>query len=261
MKEYDLVMILTEKCNLRCQHCYMEKSQNSLRKSDVDKILDHLPNNLARVSLEGGEVYCERDLLYYTIEKFRGKFGRNFNLRVLTNGVAFYDSPQTIIKEAGTLEELGADNIRVSLDEFHFVGGADERKLLSIGQILGEADHPLKVSYLSLDNAVAVGNAERLPEGKKQIRRCMNKSDCVDHPYLFTDINGNVYTCPWRITPPLGNLLEETLSNMYAEANELQQRILVGDISSIVGANEHFKTIQRVKGECMVCKEIFRRDG
>ncbi len=260
MKKYDLLMVLTEKCNLNCSHCYQTKKKDSLNFAEVDKILDNLPKNLARVSLEGGEVYCEKNLLYYTIKEFRKHFGRDFTLRIETNGVAFYENEDIILKEADTLIKLGVDNLRISLDEFHFMGGANKKKLLAISAVLKNKNHPLKVKYLSLDQAVAIGNAENLPNNKKQVRACMNRPNCTDHPYFFTDVLGNVYTCPWRMIPKIGNLKENKLIEMINNLDHIQQNILVGNIEALIHGNEELQEIKETKGECMVCKEIFKNE-
>jgi len=257
MKTYDLLMILTEKCNLLCPHCYMVDKTRSLSRESRDLFVSNLAPNPARISLEGGEIYCEKDLLYSTIKLLRNKFGKDFTLRLETNGVAFYKNRDSILEEADRLVKLGVDKIRVSLDDFHVQGGADRKKLISIAKVLEEESHQLKVSYLSLNNAVAVGNAENLPKELKQVRKCMNKPSSQEHPFFFTDILGEVYLCPWRITPSLGNLSKQNLSEMFTQRDYIQSNILTGNIPKLSDETEIVE-IRDKQGDCMVCKQLFK---
>ncbi len=259
MRQYDFLMVLTEKCNLDCPHCYQAKKGRSLTTAQVDRIADNLSANLSRLSLEGGEVYMERDLFYYAVRKFRKVHGPDFFLRVETNGTFFYDDESHILREADFLVSMGVNEIKISMDNFHKLGGADLEKLAAIGNVLGSRNHPMKFKYLSLHEAVAVGNAESLPSAQKQVRRCMNKPDCLDHPYFFSDVMGNIYTCPWRIVPSFGNIITHPLDNLAKGLSDpLQRAILVGDIKSMAalsGKERLYDLISGAGGECMVCKE------
>ncbi len=258
MKEYKFNISITERCNLRCPHCYTRNKQGSLTFSDVDIILENLEGRLSRVKIEGGEPYCERELFYYTIKKFREKFPKA-EIRVNSNGVAFYKDRDTIIKEADVLYSLGVKRLRISLDEFHRDGGADLEKVSSIQSTLKEIEHPLEVRYMSLTQALAVGNAEDLLEEQKEKRNCMNHPKCLDNPYFFTDIKGNLYTCCWRLIPPIGNILRSKLKELYESMDEMQKKLLSGDVK-FLATNSHLLEILNEWGECMLCKEVFQND-
>ena len=62
MKEYKFNISITEKCNLRCPHCYTRNKQGSLTREEVDIIIGNLEDGLTRVKIEGGEPYSEREL-------------------------------------------------------------------------------------------------------------------------------------------------------------------------------------------------------
>jgi hypothetical protein len=228
-----------------------------LTEKQVDTIVSNLEDGLTRVKIEGGEVYVKRPLFYHTIKAFRERFGDKIELRVNTNGVAFYENRDSIIKEADYLHKLGVNRLRISLDKFHEDGGADLKKVASISEVLKEINHPLEVRYMSLDQALAIGNAENLPEHQKEKKKCMNGSWCLEEPYFFTDIKGNLYTCCWRLIPPIGNLLKSRLGELYSNMNDLQKKLLVGDLSPIQ-KNADLKLIQKEKGDCMLCKAVFR---
>jgi len=256
MKEYKFNISITEKCNLRCPHCYTRNKEGSLNFEKVDKIIRHLEDGLTRVKIEGGEPYCERELFYYTIKSFKQRFP-NAEIRANSNSVAFYKDRDTIVKEADRLYSLGVNRLRISLDKFHEDGGADLEKVASIKRFLEEINHPLEVKYMSLTQALAIGKAEDLADEQKERRNCMNDKDCIDNPYLFTDIKGNLYSCCWRLIPPLGNLLESKLKDLYENMNELQRRLLSGDIKSLATTRDLMK-LREEWGECMLCKEVFK---
>ena len=258
MREYKFNISITEECNLRCPHCYTKSKKGSLTQEQVDIIVGNLDYGLTRVKIEGGEVYMQRDLFYHTIRKFREKF-LNAEIRVNTNGVEFYDNEDTIIAEAERLWNLGVKRIRVSLDEFHAEGGADLEKVASIRRVLTKIGHPLEVRYMSLTQALAMGNAEDLPDSQKERRGCMNDPDCLVNPYFFTDIRGDLYTCCWRLIPPLGNLLKSRLKDLVENMDTLQRKLLSGKIASLATTPD-LQRVLKEWGECMLCKAVFGRD-
>lgn len=258
MKEYKFNISITEECNLHCPHCYTRNKKGALTRGQVDTIVGNLADGLTRVKIEGGEPYVARKLFYHTIQRFKERFPLA-EIRVNSNGVAFYKNRKTIIKEADRLHTLGVSRLRVSLDQFHKDGGANLEKVASIQQVLQEINHPLEVRYMSLTQALAIGNAEDLPEEQKEKRGCMNDPGCSDNPYFFTDIKGNVYACCWRLIPPIGNLLESKLIDIVNGMNEMQRRLLVGDVRFLATTPAALQVLQDW-GECMLCKHVFYDD-
>jgi len=259
MKEYKFNISITEKCNLRCPHCYTRNKNGSLTENQIDKLIGNLDDGLTRVKIEGGEPYCERELFYDTIKKFRQRFPEA-EIRANSNGVAFYKDKYTIIREADKLYSLGVKKLRISLDKFHEDGGADIRKVSSIKEILDKIKHPLDVKYMSLTQALAIGTAEDLPEKQKERRNCMNHEGCLENPYFFTDIKGNLYTCCWRLIPPIGNLLESKLKDLYNNMNSMQKKLLSGNVK-FLATDSNLSKILEDWGECMLCKEVFKNNG
>ncbi len=259
MREYKFNISITEKCSLHCPHCYTRNKKGSLTAAGVDTIIGNLEDGLTRVKIEGGEPYSERELFYYTIQQFRQRFP-DAEIRANSNGVAFYKDKNTIIREADKLYSLGVRKLRISLDKFHEDGGADLEKVSSIKPILEEINHPIEVKYMSLTQALAIGIAEDLQEEQKEKRNCMNHPGCLDNPYFFTDIKGNLYTCCWRLIPPIGNLLKSRLRDLYDNMNEMQRRLLSGDVK-FLATNSHLLKVSNDFGECMLCKEVFQNCG
>lgn len=255
MKEYKFNISITEECNLRCPHCYTRSKEGSLTPREVDTIVGNLDDGLTRVKIEGGEPYSERELFYHTIRRFRERFP-DAEIRANSNGVAFYDSRESIIQEADMLYSLGVRKLRISLDKFHEDGGANLEKVASIKRVLDEINHPLETRYMSLTQALAIGNAEDLPEEQKEKRGCMNHPGCLDNPYFFTDIRGDLYTCCWRLIPPMGNLLKSKLRDLYENMSNMQRRLLSGDVR-FLASNERLTGVLKDWGECMLCKAVF----
>jgi organic radical activating enzyme len=256
MKQYKFNISITEKCNLRCPHCYTRNKHGSLTNREVETIIGNLEEGLTRVKIEGGEPYSERELFYFTIQQFRKRFPEA-EIRVNSNGVVFSKNRDMIIQEADKLYSLGVRKLRISLDRFHEEGGADLENVASILPILKEIKHPLEIKYMSLSQALAIGTAEDLPEEQKERRNCMNNPGCLENPYFFTDIKGNLYTCCWRLVPPLGNLLQSRLSDLYANMNEMQIKLLSGNVR-FLARDSHLLKVAEDLGECMLCKEVFR---
>ena len=258
MNKYKFNISITEKCNLHCPHCYTRNKTGSLTFLQVDTILDNLANGLTRVKIEGGEPYCERELFYHTIRGFSSRFPQA-EIRVNSNGVAFYADKDTILREADMLYSLGVRRLRVSLDKFHEQGGADLRKVAQIQEVLLEKQHPLDVRYMSIDQALPIGVAEDLPASQKERRNCMNDKGCLQNPYFFCDIRGNVFTCCWRLIPPLGNLLTGALENIWNRMDATHRTLASGDVKAFA-TTDGLRQLIEDKGECMLCKEVFGRE-
>ena len=79
-----MLLELTYKCNLHCQHCYIIKENRSeLTYSQITKLLDELANNgTLYLTLSGGEVMVRED--FWDIVEYAKKL--NFALRIYTNG-------------------------------------------------------------------------------------------------------------------------------------------------------------------------------
>ena len=87
IEDKGMYIYLTNKCNLRCNHCYMfagKEEYNELTLEEILKILDDFVANNGRVvTFTGGEVTQREDLI--EILKYSSKLG--LVNTVLTNGV------------------------------------------------------------------------------------------------------------------------------------------------------------------------------
>lgn len=107
--------VFTHNCNLRCAHCYnwSRPGAPTITRAQADAVLDHLPSELNRFILSGGEPLVELDLLLYLLDAGRGRYPEA-RVSIQTNGD---------LLDAATLDRLlasGLDGIAIaSQDAFH----------------------------------------------------------------------------------------------------------------------------------------------
>lgn len=255
---YYFNIILTEKCNANCSHCYMKNHNNKLRTlttSQVDEIIKKMPKEVKKVVLTGGEIFVEKDLLLYTIDKFN-KLGKNIEIELESNGKYFYTN--------NTLERLKEFNhkisaIRFSDDPFHESGGIDLAEVRKLKKYQKDLDYELK--YLIQDKALKIGKAESLNEKMIKKCNCMNTIKTKENPYFFLDIEGNVYLCPWKLVPPIANIYKEEIKTILEKVNEpFNNKILIGKIEEAFsikhGKLDEYKKFSKINGQCMLCNKL-----
>lgn len=107
-----IYIFLTRKCNLGCQHCYIEGVGPTARDADFDLetirslIEQALPHGLRKVKVSGGEPFVRRDAM----EILQYLDSRGLEVVLETNGTLF--RPDTVAR----LAELRRFTIFVSLD-------------------------------------------------------------------------------------------------------------------------------------------------
>lgn len=106
-----LVLSLTNKCNLKCKHCYQESNKDTyfqLSQDMAKKIIkEALDLGLEHLVLSGGEPFYNKELLFELIRysKKKGLF-----VTITTNGTMISESDLIILKE------LNVDKLQFSLD-------------------------------------------------------------------------------------------------------------------------------------------------
>lgn len=117
----NVILKVTENCNLRCKHCFYEGNPNFYNKTgeltteELKKLIDFLVNeiNILSITLTGGEVFTQKDFLDILIHIKK----KNLITTIQTNGILI-DSE--IAKKLGKILNPKTDAIQVSLE------GADE---------------------------------------------------------------------------------------------------------------------------------------
>lgn len=259
---YYFNIILTEKCNANCSHCYMKNNNDKLRsltKSQVDKIIKKIPSSTKKIVLTGGEVFTDKELLMYTIDKINS-LQKDIDIEIESNGIYFY--------KGNTLEKLLEFNnkitsIRFSDDPFHEDGGVELNKVRKLKKYQPYLKY--KIKYLVQDKALKIGKAKSLNDKYVRKCNCMNTNNTKFNPYFFLDIEGNIYLCAWKLTKPIGNIFKDEIEDVLDVMNSpFNKRILVGKIEEAFslekGNVEEYKKYTKKYGQCMLC-ERFRNNN
>ena len=262
---FNFNIILTEKCNARCSHCYMSSdngfSTKSLSKEQIDVIVEKMPEDTKIVVFTGGEVFLEKELLHYSIRRVK-ELRPNAEVGVESNGIYLYNNLIEAKNELKVLKELGVSFMRFSDDVFHEQGGVNLEKVRNLKQLEDE-DTPT-IKFLVQDTALAIGKAKNLPEEQKAVMNCMNSEKSLENPYLFLDIDGNVFICAWKCSPAIANIFNDNWQTLVSQLeSNLNKLILAGKIEeavNLVEPNNAELNLQysKEKGQCMLCNKVFK---
>jgi MoaA/NifB/PqqE/SkfB family radical SAM enzyme len=115
--EFYIQWHITDRCNLRCPHCYQEvyNSKSELSLSDLRKIADQITNALkkwkkkGRIALTGGEPFLKSEI--FPLMEYLEQDENVWRIGVLTNGVLIDDDIVNRLKEFTKLYY-----IQISLD-------------------------------------------------------------------------------------------------------------------------------------------------
>lgn len=259
-------IILTERCNAKCSHCYMSNDNSqkslSLTKLQIDDLFQKIPKETETIVFTGGEVFLEKDLLYYAIKKAR-EIGDNIEIGIETNGIVLYNCNEAQAREEfEKLKTAGVSFVRFSDDSFHEDGGVDLKKVRDLKKY--ESEKTPKIKFLVQNTALAIGRAKNLEKEKQSKMNCMNDENSVKNPYLFLDIHGNVFTCAWKCAPKISNIFEkdfeDVLINLQKDINKM---ILSGEIEKAVkiyAPNDYKENKKFLKenGQCLLCNKVFK---
>lgn len=259
-------LILTELCNAKCSHCYMSDDNKSLKKTidykDLECIINKFPADTKTVVFTGGEVFLKKDLLYFAVKKTH-ELNQNIEIGIESNGIFLYNNINNATKELENLKNLGVSFIRFSDDEFHFQGGVDLERVRKL-KVLESNKTPV-IKFLCQNDAVAFGKAKSLPKTKIAIKNCMNNTKTVCDPYLFLDVNGNVFICTWKCAPSIGNLINESFETVKNRlTDDFNRLILSGKIEDAIdlkfGESNDDLNFSKQFGQCMLCNKYFNTE-
>lgn len=261
---FNFNVILTELCNANCSHCYMagNKSKKTIKKEEIIKIIENMPNNTKSVVLTGGEIFLVEDLLIFTIKLLKEKFN-SIIIGLESNGIILYKDMEKAKVKLKYLKKIGVNFIRFSDDLFHEMGGVDLERARKLKRF--EVEVGLEIKYLVQNTAVAIGKAESLDYKYKEKKNCMNNGKSVINPYLFLDVKGNVFICTWKCIPSLGNMIDDLwyviVDNLNSEFNQL---VLSGKIEQAINSLESIEGLKndnvkysRKFGQCVLCYKKF----
>ncbi len=259
-------IILTERCNAKCSHCYMSddgySKKLSLTKSQIDNLFEKIPADTKTIVFTGGEVFLEKDLLYYAIKKAK-KVNDNIEIGVESNGIILYNGSEDYAKkELEELKNVGVSFIRFSDDSFHEDGGVDLNRVRALKKL--ESYKTPKIKFLVQTTALAIGRAKTLEKEKQAKMNCMNSENSVENPYLFLDICGNVFTCAWKCAPKISNIFEndfqDVIINLKKDVNKLILAGKIEEAAKLYAPSEYKenKKFLEENGQCLLCNKIFK---
>jgi len=108
----NLIHFVTNKCNMKCSHCFYWKELNQGNEMDINQVetfIKSLKNKLNLVMLGGGEPFLREDLT--EIADLYIKYNKVKNMNIVTNGFLSKKIYETVKNISGT--NL---NIQISLD-------------------------------------------------------------------------------------------------------------------------------------------------
>jgi len=97
---YQLSLLITERCNLRCSYCYCDKRRSGTMTYDIarkviDEAMETHVDRPFRLLLMGGEPFIEFDLIKKILEYVRGRSqGRDVFVKTVTNGTLVHGEVQ-----------------------------------------------------------------------------------------------------------------------------------------------------------------------
>lgn len=104
---------ITNKCNLKCMHCYNESDShcdNTMKLSDYYRIIDSLfEMSVSKIQITGGEPFLNKENLKKMLDYVVGKFSY---IEIFTNGTLITDE---------WFEYLSENNIRIALSVYSYI--------------------------------------------------------------------------------------------------------------------------------------------
>lgn len=91
---YEIYVVFTRDCNLRCSYCYQNKTNKKITKDILDKTIKFIKEyeKIHYINLFGGEAFLELDSIEYLIDNLidiKNKTGRDFTIYTNTNGTIY----------------------------------------------------------------------------------------------------------------------------------------------------------------------------
>ncbi len=245
-----LSILLTDKCNLHCEHCIVRASPTGKRVFDeqyVENIVESMREfGLKHIGITGGEPLLHRELLERICKRFREAGISSF----LATNAHWASSPQSAAKLMRELSRCGVARLNLSVDEYH-QKGIPIRNVCNAAMAAAEQgiDYEVHISAFDTETArfylgvlrrmsirnIYIGAIERAGRAAELDSESPEKMDLqviecqkVENPIVL--LNGKVVACcdllvapeyePKRHSPLcLGNIRNESLRDILHRAS------------------------------------------
>jgi MoaA/NifB/PqqE/SkfB family radical SAM enzyme len=176
-------LLLTYKCNCKCQFCYYNCNPEKTGLMTVETAINtflalkKLGGDYAKIHLTGGEPFLCFDRLCEILKEAKKQKLGKIDL-IETNGF-WAENEKTIKERLKTLDELGMDRLKISCDAFHqeYVDIEPVRRLAKTAiEILGP-DRVLVRWQKFLDNPVKMKNISQEEKNKNYVS-CLKQYPC-----------------------------------------------------------------------------------
>ena len=141
---------MTNKCNLRCKHCYnikyLESGKKDLTTDEIKKVIDKsLEAGVKDIGFSGGEPFM-RDDIFELIE-----YSKAFPIHILSNGILI---DEKVVERLNQIDDLFLE-IRISLDGFskhECLRNYDYKKVLHNIELLLKNNYVITVNTMITDD-------------------------------------------------------------------------------------------------------------
>ena len=120
LSPFRLGLLITEKCNIECKHCWFEsgpQKEATMTPEEIRKYINeaHRTRSIKWISLTGGEPTLFPELVEKSIE-----LATSYRLKTeLVTNCYWAETEYKAIKWLRTLRELGLDTVNISSYDFH----------------------------------------------------------------------------------------------------------------------------------------------
>jgi organic radical activating enzyme len=280
--------VFTQLCNDTCSHCYNLSGPRGERMSleDCLKIVQHLPDQIDRLILSGGEPLAEKQLLYEILKAIQEKYGDTTRVMLQTNGDLLTD------KILDKLLSLGVCRFDIaSIDRYHTHKNNHLSNLRSIFQKRNiPCDNDDNTSYFLQEDIISWGYwgaTEDLWLGGNWARgRALETNTWTQNPahnfcaihsgarnFLggHDDVTQEISIQLWKINPccpgtkyPMGDARKEKISEILSKVSSHPVFMALND-GEPLKMGEHLgvspidaeKQTEKLKNICLYCDQFF----
>ena len=280
--------VFTQLCNDTCSHCYNLSGPRGERMSleDCLKIVQHLPDQIDRLILSGGEPLAEKQLLYEILKAIQEKYGDTTRVMLQTNGDLLTD------KILDKLLSLGVCRFDIaSIDRYHTHKNNHLSNLRSIFQKRNiPCDNDDNTSYFLQEDIISWGYwgaMEDLWLGGNWARgRALETNTWTQNPahnfcaihsgarnFLggHDDVTQEISIQLWKINPccpgtkyPMGDARKEKISEILSKVSSHPVFMALND-GEPLKMGEHLgvspidaeKQTEKLKNICLYCDQFF----